>query len=74
MAKDIMMDMDFTALQVAEILHGLTFAEAETVLDKVRVLLSVSHRVNTRGDEFREQVGAFVAYYEERPTIKKEGH
>jgi hypothetical protein len=74
MSNDKTMDLDFTALQVAENLHGLTFAEAETVLDKVRVLLSVSHRVDTRGEEFRKQLDAFTAYYEDRLDVKHGAH
>lgn len=72
--KDKTMDLDFTAIQVAEALHGLTFAEAELVFDKTRVLLGVSHRVNTRGPDFQDQIAAFTAYYgDDTPTKNKLG-
>lgn len=55
--------LDGLAIKGAELLNGLTLSEAEIVLDKVRLLLSLAIRVDVDSKGFKEQVADFVSYY-----------
>ena len=51
------------SLQIAELLQGLTFAQADAVLNGVRVLLCQTNYVTTDTDLFDQNVRAYNEIY-----------
>lgn len=57
--------LDRIVIEMAKLTHGLDMFDVDQVLDKLRMFLKVSVRVDVTGPDFRHQLDGFAAHYGE---------